>query len=147
MICFDQYFLIKKLFNSANKSTVGACNEEKGSSCSVTVSFRSLSIFTSGAVFALSGNWVEVAKLTGGGGIGTTDHFTCDHVDWRIRWEIEPTNSSERTAFLSKFFRIQMLFGVRHGLSPSSITELRKQAESCTSIIIVARLTWMFWQA
>jgi hypothetical protein len=64
----------------------------------------SLSIFTSGAVFALSGNWVEVAKLTGGGGIGTTDHFTCDHADWRIRWEIEPTNSSERTAFLVYIF-------------------------------------------
>ena len=64
----------------------------------------SLSIFMSGTVFASSGNWVEVARLTGGGGIGTTDHFTCDHVDWRIRWEIEPTNSSERTAFLVYIF-------------------------------------------
>ena len=59
----------------------------------------SLSIFTSGTVFASLGNWVEVAKFTGGGGIGTTEPFTCDHVDWRIRWEIEPTNISERTTF------------------------------------------------
>jgi len=64
----------------------------------------SLPIFTSGTVFATAGNWVEVARLTGGGGIGTTDHFTCDHVDWRIRWEITPTNSSERTAFLVYIF-------------------------------------------
>ena len=66
----------------------------------------SLSIFTSGTVFASSGNWIEVARLTGGGGIGTTDQFTCDYVDWRIRWEIEPTNSSEGTSFLVYVFSI-----------------------------------------
>lgn len=65
----------------------------------------SLSLFTSGAVFASSGNWIEVAKLTGGGGIGTTDQFTCDHVDWRIRWEIEPkVDSPERASFLVYVF-------------------------------------------
>ncbi len=64
----------------------------------------SLSTVTSGIVFASSGNWSEVARLTGGGGISTTDHFTCDHVDWRIRWEIEPTNSAERTSFLVYVF-------------------------------------------
>jgi len=54
---------------------------------------------------ATSENWSEVARFTGGGGIGTTEPFTCDHVDWRIRWEIEPRNdSSERTAFLVYIF-------------------------------------------
>jgi len=65
----------------------------------------SLSTVTSGIVFASSGNWIEVARFTGGGGIGTTEPFTCDHADWRIRWEIEPENdSSERTSFLVYIF-------------------------------------------
>jgi hypothetical protein len=65
----------------------------------------SLSTVTSGIVFASSGNWIEVARFTGGGGIGTTEPFTCDHADWRIRWEIEPGNdSSERTSFLVYIF-------------------------------------------
>jgi len=65
----------------------------------------SLSTVTSGIVFASSGNWSEVARFTGGGGIGTTEPFTCDHADWRIRWEIEPENdSSERTPFLVYIF-------------------------------------------
>lgn len=41
-------------------------------------------------VFASSGNWSEVARFSGGAGIITTEPFTCDHVDWRIRWEYEP---------------------------------------------------------
>ena len=64
----------------------------------------SLSSVTSSLVFASSGNWSEVARLTGGGGISTTEPFTCDHVDWRIRWEIEPSNASVRTAFLVYIF-------------------------------------------
>ena len=36
-----------------------------------------------------SGNWVEVARFTGRVGY-TTDYFTCEHVDWRIRWEYDP---------------------------------------------------------
>ncbi len=58
----------------------------------------------SGVVFASSGNWMEVVKLTGAGGIGSTKTFTVDHVDWRIRWEIEPGNGSARTAFLVYVF-------------------------------------------
>ncbi len=53
--------------------------------------------------FASSDNWSEVARLTGGG-VSTTESFTVDHVDWRLRWEIEPSNSSERTAFLVYIF-------------------------------------------
>jgi len=63
-----------------------------------------LLVFRSGIAFASSGNWSEVARLTGGGGIGTTETFTIDHVDWRIRWEIEPSNRSESTAFLVYIF-------------------------------------------
>jgi len=37
-----------------------------------------------------SNNWSEVTRFSGEGGISTTEHFTCDHVDWRIRWEYEP---------------------------------------------------------
>ena len=44
-------------------------------------------------------NWVEVTRFTGGSNITTTDHFTCDHVDWRIRWEYEPRNDNIRTVF------------------------------------------------
>jgi hypothetical protein len=69
--------------------------------------FFSLSISTiaSVIVFASSGNWIEVARFTGGGGIGTTEPFTCDYSDWRIRWEIEPIkDSTERTMFLVYVF-------------------------------------------
>jgi hypothetical protein len=43
-------------------------------------------------VFASSSNnWTEVARFTGGGSdSSTTDYFTCDHVEWRIRWEYVP---------------------------------------------------------
>ena len=33
-------------------------------------------------------NWVEVTRFTGS---GTTDYFTCEHVEWRIRWEYTPS--------------------------------------------------------
>lgn len=67
---------------------------------SIMLLFIACSFTYSTVVFASSDNWIEVAILTGGGGISTTQSFSCDHVDWRIRWEIEPNNSSERTAFL-----------------------------------------------
>ena len=45
----------------------------------------------SAIVFASSENWVEVTRFTGSGSdILTTDYFTCDHVEWRIRWEYFP---------------------------------------------------------
>ena len=64
-----------------------------------------LLVSSSAIAFASSDNWSEVAILTGGGGISTTKSFTCDHVDWRIRWEIEPNNNSERIAFLVYIFQ------------------------------------------
>jgi hypothetical protein len=51
-------------------------------------------------VFASSEHWVKVKRFTGVGGISNIPTFTVGHVDWRIRWEIEPGNGSERTAFL-----------------------------------------------
>jgi hypothetical protein len=54
--------------------------------------FISLSTVTSGIVFASSGNWIEVTRFTGGTHehAHKTEFFTCDHVEWRIRWEYEP---------------------------------------------------------
>ena len=52
----------------------------------------SLSTVTSGIVFASSENWSEVTRFTGGTHehAHKTESFTCDHVEWRIRWEYEP---------------------------------------------------------
>ena len=36
-----------------------------------------------------SDNWVEVTRFIGTNGF-TTDTFTCDHAEWRIRWEFDP---------------------------------------------------------
>ena len=45
----------------------------------------------SDAAFASSGNWVEVSRFNGTIWGGSTEPFTCDHVDWRIKWSYEPT--------------------------------------------------------
>ena len=50
-----------------------------------------LSVFSSDITFASSENWVEVVRFSWSGP-GTheyriTEPFTCDYVDWRIRWE------------------------------------------------------------
>jgi hypothetical protein len=47
-------------------------------------------------VFASSGNWVDVTSFNGTMWGGSSEEFTCDHVDWRIKWKYEPTpgNSS-----------------------------------------------------
>lgn len=52
----------------------------------------SISLFavTSGIVFASSDNWSEVVRFTDAGIIFETEPFTCDHVEWRIRWEYVP---------------------------------------------------------
>jgi len=44
------------------------------------------SLFSSNIAFASLENWVEVARFNGSREI-TTDYFTCDHVEWRIRYE------------------------------------------------------------
>ena len=46
-------------------------------------------------VFASSGNWSEVARFTyAGTDTHTTDSFTCENVEWRIKWEYVPTQFS-----------------------------------------------------
>jgi len=49
------------------------------------------SVFSSNIVFASSENWVEVVRFYWSGAgpheYRITEPFTCDHVDWRIRWE------------------------------------------------------------
>jgi hypothetical protein len=58
-----------------------------------------LLVSSSAITFASSDNWSAVSRLSVGGGISTTETFTINHVDWRIKWEIEPSNRSERTVF------------------------------------------------
>ncbi|MCD6240042.1 hypothetical protein J7K27_00770 [Candidatus Bathyarchaeota archaeon] len=44
-----------------------------------------------GSVSASPENWVEVIRFTGSGTEQyTSEYFTCDHVEWRIRWEYVP---------------------------------------------------------
>jgi len=39
--------------------------------------------------------WVEVTRFSGSQtGQRITDYFTCDHVDWRVRWEYMPEDAS-----------------------------------------------------
>jgi hypothetical protein len=46
---------------------------------------------TSSIVFASSSDWSEVTRFTGSGTEHyTTDYFTCEHAEWRIRWEYVP---------------------------------------------------------
>jgi hypothetical protein len=48
-------------------------------------------VTTAGIVFASSSDWSEVTKFTGSGTeYYTTDFFTCEHVERRIRWEYFP---------------------------------------------------------
>ena len=42
--------------------------------------------------YATPSDWSEVTRFTGSAtDMYTTDYFTCDHVEWRIRWEYVPT--------------------------------------------------------
>jgi hypothetical protein len=50
-----------------------------------------LGLIFSRVVFASSSGWSEVKRFTGSGTEHyTTDYFTCEHVEWRIRWEYVP---------------------------------------------------------
>jgi len=42
-------------------------------------------------------NWVEVTRFTAS---GTTDYFTCEHVEWRIRWEYTPNKYAAFSVFV-----------------------------------------------
>ena len=63
-----------------------------------------LLVFTSSIALASSENWSEVTRFTGSGtDIRTTDYFTCDHVEWRIRWEYVPDSQYSNLTSLSVF--------------------------------------------
>jgi hypothetical protein len=48
-------------------------------------------VSTSGIALASSENWVDVKSFTGKETIDIiTEPFTCDHVEWRIRWNYSP---------------------------------------------------------
>ena len=51
----------------------------------------------SGIVFGSSADWSEVTRFTGS---GTTDYFTCEHVEWRFRWEYDASQYSVFSIFV-----------------------------------------------
>ena len=69
----------------------------------------SLSIVTSQFVFAASENWSEVTRFSGTGALTTTDPFTCDHVEWRIRWELEPQSDFYQHTFIRMSHKVHDL--------------------------------------
>ena len=55
----------------------------------------------SGIVFASSENWVEVVRFSGDNlGPHTTESFTCEHVEWRVRWECVPNVDFNLSTFI-----------------------------------------------
>ena len=61
-------------------------------------------VSTSGIALASSGNWVEVTRFTGiETGEITTEPFTCDYVEWRIRWNSSPAYARRSGARVGLF--------------------------------------------
>ena len=58
-----------------------------------------VSAFLVDIVFASSGNWVVVITFHNAVGFGMTSRFNVFHDDWRIKWEIYPSNGSESPSF------------------------------------------------
>jgi hypothetical protein len=54
-----------------------------------------VSAFSISVAFASSGNWVEVVTFHNAVGFWATSRFNVFHDDWRIKWEIYPSNGSE----------------------------------------------------
>ena len=55
-------------------------------------------VLSSNSILESADNWSEVTRFSGKGSIVTTEPFTVDYVEWRIRWEIEP-----KSGFLSAY--------------------------------------------
>lgn len=82
---------------------------DKGATLIVVLFGFCLLMSTSSIAFASSDNWVEIITFThsvsGLAFLHPTSHFTVDYVDWRIRWEVNPGNASERgTSFNAYVF-------------------------------------------
>ena len=56
----------------------------------IVVSLFCFAVFPFGVVFAFSEDWSEVTRFVDEDMIFTTDPFTVEHVEWRIKWEYEP---------------------------------------------------------
>jgi hypothetical protein len=54
-----------------------------------------VSAFSVSVAFASSSNWVEVVTFHNIVGFWATSRFNVFHDDWRIKWEIYPSNGSE----------------------------------------------------
>jgi len=82
-------------------------------------------------VFATSSNWSEVARYTYSGTVTqTTDYFTVEHVDWKIRWEYV---YAERTYFNFQVYLMGESVNSIVSITPeggetSGITYIRNQA-------------------
>lgn len=63
-----------------------------------TGSDQSTGFTSSNSTLESAGNWSEVARFSGNGSIITTEPFSVDYAEWRIRWEIEP-----KSGFLSAY--------------------------------------------
>jgi hypothetical protein len=79
--------------------------DRKTSSIVVLFSCFLLLVSAPSIVFASSGNWVEVTTFPNAVGSGMSSHFTIDHVDWRIKWEFNPSNGSESPSFTVRVIR------------------------------------------
>ena len=87
----------------------------------------------SGVVFASSGNWVEVIRFEGNEST-QTESFTCDHLEWRIRWEYVPSFQLTESIFFS-VFTYPREEGVRGSMYVNSIIEIGSEKRSGTSYV------------
>ena len=80
-------------------------------------------------VFASSDNWVEVTTFTGSGGVHSTSRFAVDYVDWRIRWEVNPGNDSERgtsfNAYIYPTYGGPQIEEMHHTIGTEKITGIK----------------------
>jgi hypothetical protein len=61
-------------------------------------------VLCSNVVSATPANWSEVVRFTGSGGESySTDYFTCNYVEWRIRWSYVPDPSYPQYTVFSVF--------------------------------------------
>jgi len=80
-----------------------------------------------------SENWVEVIRFEGNEST-QTESFTCNHVEWRIRWEYVPSLQPTDSIFFS-VFTYPREEGVRGSMYVNSIMEMGSEKRSGTSYV------------
>jgi len=83
--------------------------------------------------FGSSANWVEVIRFEGNEST-KTEPFTCDNVEWRIRWEYVPSLQPIDSIFFS-VFTYPREEGVRGSMYVNSIMEIGDENENGTSYV------------